>query len=84
MGSKGTGTPEETEQFSILRALLEEVLSENACLTVKDLAVGGNDLIAMGYQGKAIGLCLTWLLEQVLDEKIPNEKDALLEAARRK
>jgi hypothetical protein len=34
----------------------------------------------LGYRGKAIGQALNSLLEQVLDEKIPNEKEALLGA----
>ena len=78
MGSKGTGKPEEMEQFSLLRNLLEEIRAENACLTLKDLAVNGRDLMALGYQGKAIGQALDLLLEQVLDEQLPNEKEALL------
>ena len=82
MGSKGTGTPEEMEQFGQLRAILEEIRAEDACLTVKDLAVNGNDLLSLGYQGKAVGEMLNALLEQVLDEALPNERDALLEYAK--
>ena len=82
MGSKGTGTPEEMEQFGQLRAILAEIRAEDACLTVKDLAVNGNDLLSLGYQGKAVGEMLNALLEQVLDEALPNERDALLEYAK--
>ena len=82
MGSKGTGVPEEMEQFGQLRAILEEIRAEDACLTVKDLAVNGNDLLSLGYQGKAVGEMLNALLEQVLDEALPNERDALLEYAK--
>ena len=82
MGSKGTGVPEEMEQFGQLRAILEEIRAEDACLTVKDLAVNGNDLLTLGYQGKAVGEMLNALLEQVLDEALPNERDALLEYAK--
>ena len=80
MGSKGTGKPAEMEQFSQIRAILEEIYAENACLTLKDLAVNGHDLMALGITGRAIGQTLNALLEQVIDEKIPNEKDALLHA----
>ncbi len=78
MGSKGTGKPEEREQFAVIRRLLEEIREENACLSLKDLAVNGRDLLALGYQGKEIGDCLNALLEQVLEETLPNEKEALL------
>ena len=83
MGSKGTGNPEELEQFAQVRGLLEEIKAENACLRVTGLAVNGRDLMAMGYTGKAIGDCLNALLERVLDETLPNERQALLQAAER-
>ena len=80
MGSKGTGKPGEMEQFPQIRAVLEEIRAESACLTLKDLAVNGNDLKALGYEGKAIGQCLNTLLTQVQEEILPNEKAALLNA----
>ena len=82
MGSKGTGIPREMAQFDQLQAIIEEIRAENACLSLKDLAVSGHDLMQLGYRGKAIGQALNALLEQVLDEKIPNEKEALLDAVR--
>ena len=82
MGSKGTGKPENMEQFDQLRAMIREIQEENSCLSLKDLAVNGHDLMALGYQGKAIGETLNRLLEQVLDEQLPNERDALLEAVK--
>ena len=38
------------------------------------------DLMALGYQGKAIGETLNRLLNLVLEEELPNEKAALLAA----
>lgn len=61
-------------------AALADVLARQACLTVKDLAINGHDLMALGLQGKAVGLMLNRLLELVLDEQLPNEKNALLHA----
>ena len=80
MGSKGTGKPAEMAQFAAIREILEEIRAENACLGLKDLAVNGHDLMALGYSGRDIGLRLNMLLEQVLDEQLPNEKEALLRA----
>lgn len=62
-------------------AAVETVLREQPELTVKDLAVNGHDLMALGLSGKAIGETLNELLSQVLDEKTPNNKEALLDAA---
>ena len=77
-----TGTSGEMEKahFAAIRRLMEEVKSENTCLTLKDLAVNGHDLMALGIRGKAIGQTLNHLLNLVLDERIPNEKAALLDA----
>ena len=76
----GKGIPEgdELEQFPRLRAIITEIQADNACFSLKDLAVRGNDLMALGYTGKEIGSCLSKLLEQVIEEKLPNEKEALL------
>ena len=82
MGSKGTGKPEELAQFTEIRKLLEEIREENACFSLKDLAVNGHDLMALGISGKDIGVRLNQLLEQVMDERLPNEKEALLDAIR--
>ena len=81
MGSKGTGEDDGSAVFSAVRGLLAELKAEDACLSLKDLAVNGNDLMALGYRGKAIGTCLNALLEQVVDERMPNEKNALLDWA---
>ncbi len=78
MGSKGTGEDDGSAVFSEVRELLAELKAEDACLGLKDLAVNGNDLMALGYRGKAIGTCLNALLGQVVDERLPNEKKALL------
>ena len=79
MGSKGTGKAEEMEQFPQLRALTQEVLAEDACFSIKDLAVSGWDLQQIGMTpGPDIGKALGWLLGQVQDEVLPNERDVLL------
>ena len=82
MGSKGTGNVQEMEQFGEIRQLLEELRAEDTCLTLKDLKINGNDLMALGFQGKAIGLCLNEILSQVLDEKLANTRQELLEFAK--
>ena len=77
-GSKGTEDPAENPYFSGIQALMHQIRQEDACLQIKDLAVNGHDLMALGLSGKAIGQMLNRLLELVMDEKIENEKVALL------
>ena len=81
MVSKGVSKESEMAQHLQLRQLVAEVIAEASCLTLRDLAVDGNDLMALGYEGKSIGNCLSRLLEAVLDERLPNERGALLAEA---
>ena len=76
----GKGIPEgdELDQFPKLRNLIAEIQADNACFSLKDLAVRGGDLMAIGYTGKEIGARLNRLLELVMEETLPNEKEALL------
>ncbi len=65
-----------------VEACLTEVLSEVPCLTVKDLAVTGQDMLSLGVApGPLIGECMRHLLRQVQNELLPNEKKALMQAA---
>ena len=69
------------QRFQAVRACLAEIQAEAACLTIHDLQINGADLLAAGFApGPEIGKCLQWLLEQVQDEILPNEKQALLAA----
>ncbi len=81
-GSKGTGTAQEERIFADVEACLAEVLAEQACFTVKDLATSGHDLLALGIApGPQVGKVLAHLLAMVQNEELPNEKAALLSAA---
>ena len=79
---KGICKDEELAQFDLLDSLLAEILAEDSCLSLRDLQVSGHDLMALGFTGPAIGQALEQLLDLVLEEKLPNEKNALLAAAR--
>ena len=43
------------------------------------MAVSGNDLIEMGYEGREIGSVLDKLLEKVIDGELENSRKALEE-----
>ena len=82
-GGKGTEDPSQNPYFSEIRQILAQIQAENACLTLKDLAVNGHDLLSLGYAGPEIGKALQFLLDRVLDESVPNEKEALLKLLQR-
>ena len=82
-GSKGVEKPEEKEKFRKIREALEEIRAEDSCLGLRDLAVNGNDMMRIGFSGRAIGQILNRLLDQVLEEALPNERQALLDWAER-
>ena len=63
--------------------MVQELVDESSCLTLRDLMINGYDLMELGITGNAIGACLNRLLTLVVDEEIPNEKAALLAAVRR-
>lgn len=61
------------------QALYEEIVADGECVSLKTLAVTGNDLIAAGLKpGKEIGETLQALLQYVLDNPDKNEKDILI------
>ena len=62
--------------------LLAELEAENACFSLKDLAVRGGDIMELGYRGPGIGKALRALLDAVVEERVPNEREALLELLR--
>lgn len=68
-----------TEGLARLAEQARELLREQPCLTLRDLAVNGQDLLALGLEGRAIGAALDRLLEAVLTGSLPNERGALLE-----
>ncbi len=76
----GSKSREEAAPFAEINSILQQIQAENACLRVKDLAVNGHDLIALGLTGPAIGEALDHLLQLVLEETLPNERDVLLQA----
>ena len=66
----------QTEQYL---AWLEEILAADRCLSLKDLALHGEDLLEMGIpKGPQVGLLLRQMLDEVLEERLPNEREALV------
>ena len=62
-----------------LRALMEQILEEEAAFTVKHLAINGRDIMALGVAASPeVGRLLDACLDAVIDERVPNEREELL------
>lgn len=81
----GQDTNRLEEHLTALRdsqELAETILSRQDCLTLRDLAVNGKDLLSLGYHpGPALGKELSFLLEKVLSGTLENDRDILLQEA---
>lgn len=64
--------------------LLNLVIAQGSCFSLGQLAVRGGDLTALGFRGPAVGNMLRELLEQVIEEKLPNDREILLTYAKEK
>lgn len=78
--SKMKDEPEERSKIDKAENFFQICKEQNLCCRIKDLAVSGNDLIALGFHGKLIGIILHNLLEAVISGA-PNEKETLLQLA---
>lgn len=66
------------DEYNKALLLIDEILQEEACFSLRDLSVNGSDLLALGLKGKAVGTALDACLEAVIEDRIPNEREALL------
>ncbi len=82
VSAKEPGDTRRIEQLDSLYMEAVRLLDEGLCLSVRDLQVKGDDLLAMGYQrNRRLGQALDELLRQVLTGELENRRDALLKAA---
>ena len=63
--------------------MLEAIRQDGSCLTVKNLAITGSDLLELGVKpGPIIGQCMQFLLSLVHDDILENKKEDLMKAAK--
>ena len=78
-----TDKKDKIEKLDAIEKLIDEVMQENQCFTLKDLAVNGNDLIKIGYNpNKQLGETLNILLNGVINDEFENKKDSLINIAK--
>ena len=63
--------------------ILNEIIENNECYCLKQIAINGDDLIAIGFeQGREIGNVLNMILEMVVSEQIENDRQILIDTAK--
>ena len=67
------------DYYETLYSMVDKAVESNLCLKMSDLAIDGNLLKEMGYQNKQIGKILKEVLKLVIDEKLENDKDKIIE-----
>ena len=74
--------PAKFARIAQVEALVSRVLDEGLCFTTRQLCVNGDDLAAIGVaRGPQMGLFLERLLDEVVDERLENNRQALLSQA---
>lgn len=80
MGQAPEKVQDRLAELDAIKAKAERILAERQCLTLKDLAVNGRDVIAAGIEpGPEVGRILEGLLGRILDGEIQNDRSILLE-----
>ena len=85
VGGKGVGGKNDrVQRLADFIAMAEEMAAHEGQMSLKKLAVKGEDLSALGYpKSREMGAALNRLLELVIAEELPNERQALLGCAAR-
>lgn len=70
---------EKIHKLTYMKELYEQICAQQDCLSLKNLAVNGNDLMALGVPaGRQIGVLLQELLDIVLEDPARNTREELL------
>jgi tRNA nucleotidyltransferase (CCA-adding enzyme) len=71
---------EERKNIEELQKRINCIFSTEKCMSIKDLAVDGNDVLAHGFKGKDVGEILHGLFIDVLTGNIKNQRECLLKS----
>jgi putative nucleotidyltransferase with HDIG domain len=87
----GSGLPKRSDENERFESRVDQILAEKPPFTVRDLAISGDDVIALlvergaataGFRGdERVGATLAALFEEVVDDPTRNERHLLVERA---
>lgn len=73
---------EKLQNLDQIEVIYKEIIDKKQCVSLKELAVSGRDLIQSGISpGPVLGDILEQLLQEVIEEPKKNEREILLERA---
>lgn len=76
--SKWIGRADTREHIDRMEACLNGYMTEGLCCGIGCLAIDGRDAAALGFSGKEIAAALNAAHEEVIHDRIPNEREPLL------
>jgi hypothetical protein len=62
---------------------MRDVINSGECVSLRQLAINGDDLLLLGFSGKGLGKTLWVLLEHVLEKPKDNTRETLLALQRK-
>lgn len=70
------------ERCNALRMIMNDVVAQEQCFSLKNMNVNGNDIISIGVpEGKEVGRILKLLLDEVISGTLENDREVLLSRA---
>lgn len=81
MGQSKYKRGEKLSYRDLIISSAKQIIADGECVSLKELAVNGNDLILLGFKGSRIGTVLNKLLDLVLRDLLSNTKEELLDYA---
>ena len=71
---------ERLNQIKNIKNIFSEIKKNKECYSLKKLEVSGKDVLSLGVKGKLVGDILAYLLEEVIYERLLNDKKILMDA----
>ena len=76
--AQGTALSEnERKTVEQVRKTALRIIGRGDCYSLKTLGIDGEDLVKIGFKGEEVGETLNKLLRDVIDGRLPNNRDAL-------